>query len=146
MTLIVYSALVFFWRPQWRRLDTMCEMFQMGANTLCWHWGRFFLWDLSGVNRPTVFFIVYILCICNFLYFVTILYAFCRNYSRPNYKLVCAEIGEVKIIFINRNWVFTRWQRLIYMYTIAAKFTSGGPNGKHIVATWNRGKHLSICF
>jgi hypothetical protein len=26
------------------------------------------------------------------------------------------------IIFINCNWVFTRWQWLIYMYTIAAQF------------------------
>jgi hypothetical protein len=28
----------------------MCEMFQMGAHTLCWHGGRFCLWALSGIN------------------------------------------------------------------------------------------------
>jgi hypothetical protein len=50
------------------------------------------------------------------------------------------------IIVINFNWVFTRWQWLIYMYTIATKFTSGGPHEKHVVAIWNRGNHLSICF
>jgi hypothetical protein len=50
------------------------------------------------------------------------------------------------IIFINCNWVFTRWQWLIYMYTIAAKFASGGSHEKHVVATWNLGNHLSICF
>jgi hypothetical protein len=39
--------------------------------------------------------------------------------------------GHVIIImFINCNWVFTRWQWLIYMYTIAATFTSGGPHEK----------------
>jgi hypothetical protein len=50
------------------------------------------------------------------------------------------------IIFMNCNCVFTRWQWLIYMYTIAAKFTSGGPHEKHAVATWNLGNHLSIYF
>jgi hypothetical protein len=53
----------FFWRPQWRRLDRMCEMFQMGEHTLCWCGGIFCLWALSEINRLTVFFIVYILCI-----------------------------------------------------------------------------------
>jgi hypothetical protein len=48
------------------------------------------------------------------------------------------------IIIINCNWVSTRWKWLIYMYTIAAKFTSGGPHEKHVVATWNLGNHLNI--
>jgi hypothetical protein len=30
------------------------------------------------------------------------------------------------------------------MYKIAAKFSSGGPYEKHVVATWNLGNHLSI--
>jgi hypothetical protein len=59
----------FFWKPQWRRLDMMCEMFQIGAHSLCWYGGRFFLWVLSRINRSIVFFIVYILCICTFFYF-----------------------------------------------------------------------------
>jgi hypothetical protein len=50
------------------------------------------------------------------------------------------------IIFINCNSVFTRWQWLIYMYTIAAKFTSGGPHEKLVVATCSVGNRLSICF
>jgi hypothetical protein len=29
---------------------------------------------------------------------------------------------------------------------IATKFTSEGPHEKHVVATWNLGNHLSICF
>ena len=52
----------------------MCEMFQMGAHTLCWYGGRFCLGTLLGIN--TVLFLVCILCICIFLgggHFVTIL-------------------------------------------------------------------------
>jgi hypothetical protein len=52
----------FFWRSKWRRLDTMCKMFQMGAHTLLWCGGRFCSWTLSRINRPSVLFIVYILC------------------------------------------------------------------------------------
>jgi hypothetical protein len=58
---------------------------------------------------------------------------------------VCSEI----IIFINCNWVVTRWQWLVYMYTkyeIGTKFKSGGLHEKHVVATWKLGNHLSICF
>jgi hypothetical protein len=79
-----------FLKTTWRRLDTMCEMFQMGAHTLGWYGRRFCLWALSGINRATVLFIVYILCICNFLYFVTILCAFCANYSLPQIRNMCA--------------------------------------------------------
>jgi hypothetical protein len=53
------------------------------------------------------------------------------------------------IIFIICNWGFSRWQWIIYMYTfynIATKFTSGGLHEKHVVATWNFGNHLSICY
>ena len=43
---------VLYWsflsRPQWRRLDTMCEMFQMDAHTLCWYGGRFCLRACHG--------------------------------------------------------------------------------------------------
>ena len=44
----------------------------------------------------------------------------------------------VIIIFINCNWVFTRWQWLFYMYTnmkkVTRKFKSGGLHEKHVVA------------
>jgi hypothetical protein len=54
------------------------------------------------------------------------------------------------IIFINCNWVDTRWQWLFYMYKnmklVTTKFKSGGLNEKHVVATWQFGIHLSICF
>ena len=54
------------------------------------------------------------------------------------------------IIFINCNWVVTRWQWLFYMYTkyelVTTKFKSGGLHEKHVVATRNLGNHLSICL
>jgi len=66
----------------------MCEMFQMGAHTVCWYGGRFCLWSLSGIN--IVLFLVCILCIRIFFYFVTILCAFCVNYSLPQFRNNCA--------------------------------------------------------
>jgi hypothetical protein len=51
-----------------------------------WYGGRFCLWALSGINMPTVLFIVYILWVCNFLYFVIILCAFCAIYSPPKIR------------------------------------------------------------
>ena len=61
------------------------------------------------------------------------------------------------IIFINCNWVITRWQCLLYMSTnmkmvrtnmkmVSTKFKTGGLHEKHTVATWNLGNHLSICL
>jgi len=44
------------------------------------------------------------------------------------------------IIFINCNWVITRWQWLFYMYTnikkITRKFKSGGLHERHVVARY----------
>ena len=60
------------------------------------------------------------------------------------------------IIFINCNWVVTRWQWLYYLYTnmkekVTRKFKSGGLHERHVVATWKPfkddlkiGNHLSI--
>jgi len=54
------------------------------------------------------------------------------------------------IILINCNWVVTRWQWLLYMYTnmgkkkLTRKFRSGGLHERHVVATWKLGNHLSI--
>jgi 4-amino-4-deoxy-L-arabinose transferase-like glycosyltransferase len=41
---------------------------------------------------------------------------------------------------------FYPWQRLIYMHTIATKFTSGGPHEKLVVSTCSVGNQLSIAF
>jgi hypothetical protein len=70
----------FLWRPQWKRLDTMCEMFQMGAHILCWYGGRVCLWALSGIN--TVLFLVCVIWICS--YFVNIFYFLCKLFTSPN--------------------------------------------------------------
>ena len=55
------------------------------------------------------------------------------------------------IIFINCNWVVTRWQWLYYMYTnmerkekVTREFKSGGLHERHVVATWKLGNHLRI--
>jgi hypothetical protein len=78
----------FLWRPQWRKLDTLWEILQMGAQTLCWYGGRFCLWALLGIN--TVLFLFFIFCNCNFLNSVTILCAFCVSYSPPQIRNTCA--------------------------------------------------------
>ena len=78
----------FLWRPQWRRVDTMCEIFQMGAHTVCWYEGRFCLWAFSEIKA--VLFLVCIPFTCNFLKSVTILCAFCVNYSPPQIRNTCA--------------------------------------------------------
>ena len=50
----------------------------------------------------------------------------------------------------NCNLVVTRWQWLFYMYKnmkfVTTRFKSGGLHEKQVVATWNVGNHLSICF
>jgi len=74
----------FLWIPEWRRLDTMCEKFQMGEHTFCWCGGRFCLWALSGIN--TFVLILYHLYLGFFFYFVTIPCAFCENYSPPQIR------------------------------------------------------------
>ena len=53
------------------------------------------------------------------------------------------------IIFINCNWVVTRWQWLFHMYTnmgkkVTREFKSGGLHERHVVATWELGNRLSI--
>jgi len=60
------------------------------------------------------------------------------------------NIHIIIIIFINCNWVVTRWQWLFYMYTnmekkkVTRKFKSGGLHERHVVATWKLGNRLSI--
>jgi hypothetical protein len=62
------------------------------------------------------------------------------------FNLAFKMLSVLIIIIIISSWGFIRWQWLIYVYTIAAKFTSGGSHEKHVVATWNLGSHLSISF
>jgi hypothetical protein len=57
--------------------------------------------------------------------------------------------SNIIIIFINCNWVITRWQWLFYMYTnmekkVTRKFKSVGLHERHVVVTWKLGNHLSI--
>jgi hypothetical protein len=80
---------LFFLKQQWRRLDTMCEMFQMGAHTLYWYGGIFCLWASSGIDRPTFCFVFVIFCIL-WLFFVLSVQII---HLSPNYKHVCLNRG-----------------------------------------------------
>jgi hypothetical protein len=79
----------FLWRSQLRSVDTMCEIFQMGAHTLCRYEGRFCLWALSGIH--TGLFFVSILCNCIFLNSVNILCVFCVSYSPSQIRKMCTS-------------------------------------------------------
>ena len=54
------------------------------------------------------------------------------------------------ITFINCNWVVTRGSSYFTciqnMKLVTTEFKSGGLHEKHVVATWNLGNHLCICF
>ena len=55
------------------------------------------------------------------------------------------------IIFINCDWVITRWQWLFYMYTnmekkVTRKFKSGGLHERHVVATGNLGTISAFAY
>jgi len=56
------------------------------------------------------------------------------------------------IIFIYCNWVAVQPGGSGYfkckqnMKLVTTKFKSEGLHEKHVVATWNLGNHLSICF
>ena len=71
---------------------------------------------------------------------------------RNNKQCIYSYAGRnclLDLIFINCNWVVTRWQWLFYMYTnmkkeVTRKFKSGGLHERHVVATWKLGNHLSI--
>jgi len=77
--------------------------------------------------------------------------------------LLCLAFVEVhKQLYLLLLFTTIGWQWLFYMYTkyesgyyftciqnikiVTTKFKSGGPHEKHVVATWNLGNHLSICF
>ena len=74
-----------------------------------------------------------------------------------NHRQFLIMTVTIIIIFINCNWVITRWQCLLYMSTnmkmvrtnmkmVNTKFKTEGLHEKHVVATWNLGNHLSICL
>jgi len=51
------------------------------------------------------------------------------------------------IIFIYCNWGGSGYFTCIQnMKSVTNKFKSGGLHEKHVVATWNLGNRLSICF
>jgi hypothetical protein len=70
----------------------------------------------------------------------------------PSVFIIIIIITIIIIILINCNWAVTRWQWLFHMQknmklvTDIFNFKSGGLHEKHVVATWNLGSHLSICF
>jgi len=77
--------------------------------------------------------------------------------NAPSHLALVTREFHIIIIFINCYWVITRWQCLLYVSTnmkmvrtnmkmVNTKFKTGGLHEKHVVATWNLGKHLSICL
>jgi hypothetical protein len=95
----------FLWRPQWRRLDSMCEMFQIGAHILCWYGGRDCLWPLSRIN--TVLFLVCILCICILCVFCNYSFTFFVNYSPPQIRRTHLPILGTRMRLIWGDEAFT---------------------------------------
>ena len=91
--------------PRWRRLDSICEIFQMGAHILCWCGGRVCLWALSGTN--TVLFLVCILCICIFFVFCNYYFTFFVNYSPPQIRRTHLPISGTHMRLIWRDEAFT---------------------------------------
>ena len=66
------------------------------------------------------------------------------------YKLFVLRIFIIIIIFLTAigllpggSGYFTCKQN---MKSVTTEFKSGGLHEEHVVATWNLGKHLSICF
>ena len=80
----------FIWRQQWRRVDTMYEIFQRGAHTVCWCGRRFCLWTFSGTS--TLLFLVCILRICNFLKFCNYSSCFLCKLFTSQIRNTCAPI------------------------------------------------------
>jgi hypothetical protein len=87
-----------------------------------------------------------------FLYFTAYSYLDCKlspSFDSVVRQIKMAENVVIITIFIICSWGFTRWQWIMYMctiYNIATKFTSGGLHEKHVLATWNFGNNLSICY
>jgi hypothetical protein len=60
----------------------------------------------------------------------------CQRDDIPTHDVI------IIIIFINCNWVLTRWQWLFYMYTntekkVTREFKSGGLHERHVVQLGN---------
>jgi hypothetical protein len=88
MTLIVCSALVVFLKTTMKKTGKDMRNVSEGCAHLVLVWRKILFVSLVR-DRTTVLFIVYILCICNFLSFVTILCVFCANYSPPQIRNTC---------------------------------------------------------
>ena len=92
---------------------------------------------------------------CNQMHLATLLYGLCtvhrtRNCTQYYKKLytVLSCLGVFTFCTAVRlspggSGYFTCKQN---MKLVTTKFKSGGLHEKHVVATWNVGNHLSICF
>jgi len=119
----------FLWRLQWRRLDSICEMFQMGAHILCWYGGRVCLWALSEIN--TVLFLVCILCIRFFFFFFRFCnyyFTFFVSYSPPQIRRTHLPIlgTRMRLIWGDEAFTETNFTRLFLfiMYDVYAATVS----------------------
>jgi hypothetical protein len=93
----------FLWRPQWRRLDSMCEMFQTPAHTLCWYGGRVCLWALSGINI-VLFLVSFVFVFCSIS---VIIFYFLLNYSPPQIRRTHLPILGTRMRLIWGDEAFT---------------------------------------
>jgi len=90
------------------------------------------------------------LCVCVYVCMYACMYVYvCMCVCMCMCVYVCVCMYVCIIIFINCNWVVTRWQWLFYMYTnmggrVTRKFKYGGLHERHLIATWKLGNHLSI--
>jgi len=64
---------------------------------------------------------------------------FIEDNNNNNNNILFTAIG----LLLGGSGYFTFKQNMKFVTT---KFKSGGLHDKHVVATWNLGNHLSICF
>ena len=80
----------------------------------------------------------------------------CSRKSENNLDLIFFAFRGICIMFYNNNILLTAvglspggssyFTCKPNMKSVTTKFNSGGLHEKHVVATWNLGNHLSICF
>jgi len=73
-------------------------------------------------------------------------FLFTLNYDARSHelkKIILLLLFTIVGLLLGGNCYFTCIQN---MKPVTTKFKSGGLHEKHVVATWNLGNHLSICF
>jgi len=65
------------------------------------------------------------------------------NFSKPFYIIIIEYLLTAIGLSPGGSGYFTCIEN---MKLVPTKFKSGGLHEKHVVATWNIGNHLSICF